>query len=90
MNKQQLVTNVAKKTNMPKSQIQNVIDSTFQAISTSLKKGQPVRMVGFGTWKKQRRKARTGRNPKTGKAIKINARNVAKFSMSSQLFDLLN
>ncbi|MFH2033539.1 MAG: HU family DNA-binding protein [Candidatus Margulisiibacteriota bacterium] len=90
MNKQELVASVAKKTDMPKSTIQNIVDCTFESISASLKKGQQVRMVGFGTWKKQKRKARTGRNPKTGNPLKIAARNVSKFSMSSQLYDLLN
>jgi DNA-binding protein HU-beta len=90
MNKQQLTAQVAKKTNMPKSRILAIIDTTFESISGSLKKGQEVRMVGFGTWKKQRKKARKGRNPQTGKAITIKARNVAKFSMGQNLFDLMN
>jgi len=55
-----------------------------------LKKGQEVRLIGFGTWKKSKRKARMGRNPQTGKAIKIAARNVIKFSTGSQLFDMIN
>ena len=67
-----------------------MIDTTFEAISGALKKGQEVRLVGFGTWKRARRKARVGRNPQTGKAIKISARNVVKFSAGSQLFDMVN
>ncbi|MFH1683742.1 MAG: HU family DNA-binding protein [Candidatus Margulisiibacteriota bacterium] len=90
MNKQELCARVAKQTKMPKSKVMAMIDSTFDTISSSLKKGQEVRMVGFGTWKKQRRKARPGRNPQTGKALTIKARNVAKFCMGQNLFDLMN
>jgi len=68
----------------------SVLDSAFDTIENSLKKGQAVRLVGFGTWKKIRRKARPGRNPQTGKKLTIPARNVAKFSMGQHLFDQLN
>lgn len=90
MNKQQLTAHVAKHTKMPKSQVLGVIDVCFEEIEKSLKKGQEVRLVGFGTWKKVRRKARPGRNPQTGKGLTIKARNVAKFSMGQHLFDMLN
>ena len=90
MNKQELCNQVAKKTKMPKSKIMMMLDSTFDTISDSLKKGKEVRMVGFGTWKKVKRKARPGRNPQTGKTITIKARNVAKFSMGQNLFDMMN
>ena len=90
MNKQELCSYVSGKTKLPKSQCLKVIDHTFDAISGSLKKGQEVRMVGFGSWKKIRRKARMGRNPQTGKQLKIGARNVVKFNMSENLFDMVN
>ena len=90
MNKQQLCERIAKQTKMPKARVMAMLDSTFENISTSLKKGQEVRIVNFGTWKKQKRKARPGRNPQTGKSLTIKARNVAKFSMGQNLFDLLN
>jgi len=90
MNKQELCTFVSSKTKLPKSKCLTVIDTTFDAISGALKKGQEVRMVGFGSWRKQRRKARQGRNPQTGKSLSIPARNVAKFTMSEHLFDMLN
>ncbi len=90
MNKQELCNFVSGKTKMPKSQCLKVIDTTFDAISGALKKGQEVRMVGFGTWKKKRRKARVGRNPQTGKSLNIPARNVAKFNMSENLYNILN
>ena len=90
MNKQELISNISKKTSMPKSHILNVLDSCFDSISGALKKGQEVRLVGFGTWKKLRRKARIGRNPQTGKPLKISARNVAKFVAGQNLTDLIN
>jgi DNA-binding protein HU-beta len=90
MNKQQLCTQISKQTKMSKAKCMMVIDSAFNAIESSLKKGQKVRLVGFGTWKKIRRKARPGRNPQTGKKLTIPARNVVKFSMGQHLFDLMN
>ena len=90
MNKQQLCAQVSRKTKMPKSRVLAVIDSTFAEIEKALSKGKSVRMVGFGTWQKQRRKARPGRNPQTGKTLMIKARNVAKFSMGQHLHDMMN
>jgi len=90
MNKQELCTFVSGKTKLPKSQCLNVIDTTFDAISQSLKKGHEVRLVGFGSWRRMRRKARVGRNPQTGKSINIPARNVVKFNTSENLFDMIN
>jgi len=90
MNKQELCNFVSSKTKMSKSQTLKFIDTTFDAISGALKKGQDVRMVGFGSWKKMRRKSRVGRNPQTGKSLNIPARNVAKFTMSENLYNILN
>lgn len=90
MNKEQLCTQISKQTKMSKAKCMMLIDATFNTIESTLKKGQEVKMVGFGTWKKVRRKARAGRNPQTGKKLTIPSRNVAKFSMGQHLFDLLN
>lgn len=90
MNKQQLTAQVAKATKMPKSQVMSMLDATFTEIERALKKGQEVKLVGFGNWKRIRRKARPGRNPQTGRSLTIKARNVAKFSMGQHLNDLLN
>ena len=90
MNKQELCNHVSKQTKLSKAKVMSMIDTTFDAIGNSLKKGQEVRLVGFGTWKKIRRKARPGRNPQTGREITIRARNVAKFNMGQNLFDMLN
>ncbi len=90
MNKEELTAQVSKRTKMPKAHVLSVIDSCFGEIQKALRKGREVRMVGFGTWKKIRRKARPGRNPQTGKKLTIKARNVAKFSMGQHLFDAMN
>lgn len=90
MNKQELTSSISKSTKMPKSQISSIIAACFSEIEKSLKKGQAVRLVGFGTWKKVKRKARAGRNPQTGAKLTIKARNVARFSMGQHLFDQIN
>ncbi|MFA6170159.1 MAG: HU family DNA-binding protein [Candidatus Margulisiibacteriota bacterium] len=90
MNKQDLCAYVSKQTKLPKAKIMNILDTTFNAIEGSLKKGQDVRLVGFGTWKKLRRKARPGRNPQTGKKLTIPARNVIRFSTGQHLYDAVN
>ena len=90
MNKQELCDMMAKSTKMSKAKCMMMLDTAFEAIEGSLKKGKEVKLVGFGTWKKVRRKARAGRNPQTGKKLTIPARNIAKFSMGQHLYDALN
>lgn len=85
MNKQQLVAEVAKKSNLSKAQAWKTIDATLEAIKGSLKKGQKVSLIGFGSFLVRSRKARTGRNPKTGETIKIKARKVPAFSAGAAL-----
>jgi len=85
MNKQQLVNEIAKKTKMSKAKAYESLDATFDAIKGSLKKGQKVSLVGFGSFLVRSRKARMGRNPKTGQAIQIKARKVPAFSAGSEL-----
>ncbi len=77
MNKGQLIAEVAKKTNMSKKDSANAVNATIEAIKKNVKKG--VTLVGFGTFKVVRRKARTGRNPQTGEKLRIAAKNVVKF-----------
>jgi len=77
MNKGQLIAEVAKKTNLSKKDAASTVNATIEAIKKNVKKG--VTLVGFGTFKVVRRKARTGRNPQTGEEIKIKAKNVVKF-----------
>jgi nucleoid DNA-binding protein len=78
MNKGDLVSAVASVVS-GKKQAQAAVDTVFACISKALKKSNPVTLVGFGTFKVDKRKARKGRNPKTGEEIKIKAKKIAKF-----------
>ncbi len=84
MNKAQLIEKVSEETGMTKSQSEKMLDSTIDIIKKSVKKGDEVKLVGFGTFTKAKRKARTGRNPQTGKAIKIPASWAPKFRPGSE------
>jgi nucleoid DNA-binding protein len=86
MNKADLVNEVAKVTGT-KKEAQAAVDCVFEAITKALKDKDQVTVFGFGTFKVNNRKARTGRNPKTGEAITIDARNVPKFAASKVLRD---
>ena len=85
MNKQDVVAKIAKDTGMTKSAATSAIESLIDGITKSLKKGDPVSFVGFGTFKVSNRKARTARNPQTGAAIKIPKRRVPRFSAGKSL-----
>ena len=89
MNKGDLVNEVAKVTSTKKG-AQAAVDCVFDTITKALKKKDPVTLVGFGTFKVDKRKARKGRNPQTGETIKIKARNVPKFSAGKALKDAVN
>ncbi len=90
MNKNELVAAVAEKAGLAKSDAQSAIDAVFDTITGELKKGGDVRLVGFGNFTVSRREATTGRNPQTGKAVDIPARNVPKFSAGKGLKDAVN
>ena len=79
MNKAQLIETVAKSAKSTKIDAEMIINATIDAIKKSVKKGEDVTLIGFGTFTKSKRKARTGRNPQTGKEIKIPAMTVPKF-----------
>jgi len=85
MNKAQLVDAIAKEAKLSKVDSGKALDATICAISKSLKKGEGVILVGFGTFRIAKRAARTGRNPQTGKTIKIAAKKVAKFKAGAAL-----
>ena len=85
MNKSDLASEVAKRTQLSKAKAWEVVSATFESIKGSLKKGQKVSLIGFGSFLVRARKARTGRNPKTGEAIQIKARKVPAFSAGSEL-----
>ena len=85
MNKQDIVSKIAKDTGISKVTSAAAVDSIIDSITKSLKKGDPVSFVGFGTFKVANRKARTARNPQTGATIKIPKRRVARFSVGKAL-----
>ena len=84
MNKAQLVEKIAHQTETTKAQTERMLDATVDIIRKSVKKGDEVKLVGFGTFTKTKRKARVGRNPQTGKAIKIPAAWYPKFRPGSE------
>jgi nucleoid DNA-binding protein len=85
MNKQDIIAKVAKDTGLKKASAAAVVDSIIDGITKSLKKGDHVSFVGFGTFKISNRKARIARNPQTGVAIKIPKRRVPRFSAGKAL-----
>jgi DNA-binding protein HU-beta len=86
MNKGDLVNEVAKVVST-KREAQEAVDAVFESITKALKKKQTVTLVGFGTFKVDKRKARKGRNPQTGEEIKIKAKKVPKFVAGKALKD---
>lgn len=89
MNKQQLIEKIATETKVSKAQAEMILNSCFDNIKKSVKKGDDVKLVGFGTFTKAKRKARTGRNPQTGKAIKIPAAWAPKFRAGAEFKQLV-
>lgn len=84
MNKSELIAAMAQSMNS-KRDAEYALDSLLNAISTALKKGDKVTVPGLGTFKVSKRKARTGRNPRTGETIKIKAHNVPQFAPGKKL-----
>jgi len=89
MNKAQLIEAIAKESKLSKADSGKALDATITAISKSLKKGEGIILVGFGSFSIAKRAARTGRNPQTGKPLKIAAKKVAKFKVGSALAKLV-
>lgn len=79
MNKRELIEVIAAKRSCPLSTAEKYIDSIFETVATTVQKGDDVRLVGFGTFTKSKRKARMGRNPQTGQSIKIPSKWYPKF-----------
>ncbi len=90
MNKNDLIGVVADKASVTKAQAGDAVDAVFEAITGTLKNGEEVRLVGFGTFSVSRRKASVGRNPATGAEINIPASNQAKFKPGKGLKDSIN
>lgn len=90
MNKSELISAMAAEGKMTKVDAKKALDAFMSATTKSLKKGENVALVGFGSWKVSKRAARKGRNPQTGKEIKIAAKKVVRFKAGSDLATKVN
>lgn len=90
MNKTDLIDAIANAAELNKKQAKAALEATLDAITASLKAGDPVQLIGFGTFKVNERKARTGRNPKTGNTIEIPASKAPAFVAGKALKDTVN
>lgn len=90
MNKQDLVSKVAASADMSKQKAATAVDAVIDAIKGSLKAGEDVRLVGFGTFSVSDRAATTGRNPRTGEPIQIPASKQPKFKAGKELKEAVN
>ncbi|SES87612.1 bacterial nucleoid protein Hbs [Oceanobacillus limi] len=89
MNKTELVSAVAEKSELSKKDATAAVEAVFESISDSLKEGEKVQLIGFGNFEVRERAARTGRNPQTGEEIQIPASKVPAFKPGKQLKDLV-
>ncbi len=85
MNKAELIDEIAAASGLSKADSKKALDAFVDATTKALKKGDRVALVGFGSWSVSERAARTGRNPQTGKEIKIAAKKVVKFKSGAEL-----
>jgi len=90
VNKSDLIAQIAKAAGISKAAAGRTLDAATGAIAKSLKKGETVTLVGFGSFYVGKRAARNGRNPRTGETIKIKAANVPKFRAGKSLKDAVN
>ncbi|WP_269780111.1 HU family DNA-binding protein [Sulfuriferula nivalis] len=90
MNKKELVAFIAKESELTQDSAEKALNTIISSITDALKKGDDVALVGFGTFKVSKRAARTGRNPKTGAALEIAARNSPGFSAGKALKEAVN
>ncbi|MBX2847783.1 MAG: HU family DNA-binding protein [Acidiferrobacterales bacterium] len=90
MNKSELIELMATRADISKSAAGDALEAVLDVVTSTLRKGDSVTLVGFGTFSVSRRAARDGRNPRTGETIKIKASNLAKFKAGKALKDALN
>ena len=90
MNKTELISDVAQKANMTKKDADKVVNAFFTTIETTLKAGDKVQLIGFGTFEVRERQARKGRNPQTGQEISIPATKVPAFKAGKALKDAVD
>lgn len=87
MNKMELIASVAEQADLSRAKATEVIDAVLRSIEGALKRSEEVRLVGFGTFATAVRKAGTGRNPRTGEAMKIEASTTVRFKAGKALKD---
>ena len=90
MNKAEFIGAVAAASELTKADAENAVNGMIEVIKKALKKGDTVSLVGFGTFDVKKRKARTGRNPRTGETIKIKASKNPSFKAGKALKDAVN
>jgi DNA-binding protein HU-beta len=90
MNKADLVNSISERTGLSKSKTNEVIDAFVSSVTESLKRGEKVTLVNFGTFNTSERDARRGRNPKTGESIEIPSKRVARFKVGTGLSKNIN
>ena len=90
MNKADLIEQIAQAAEISKSAAERAVDALVNSVKTSLRKGEDVTLVGFGTFYAGTRAARTGRNPRTGEAVEIKAAKLAKFRAGKALKEAIN
>lgn len=90
MNKAELIDAIAAEAGLSKADAKKALDAFVDATTSALKKGDRISLVGFGSFSVSKRDARTGRNPQTGKEIKIAAKNVVRFKAGAELSGKVN
>lgn len=90
MNKAQLLEKVSQKTRLTKVQSESVLDAMLEIIQKAVSRGEEVKLVGFGTFSRLSRKARRGRNPKTGETVDIPGAKVPRFKPGKEFKDIIN
>ena len=90
MNKEELVQEIAKKANTTQKEAAEILTALVETVQKTVAKGEKVTLVGFGTFERRERAARNGRNPQTGKEIKIAAKKVPAFSAGKKFKTVVN
>ena len=90
MNKTELIEHISKRADISKAAAARALDAMCDAVRSSMRKGDSVAIVGFGTFAAEQRVARTGRNPRTGLPVKIKATRIPKFRAGRTLRDAIN
>ena len=90
MNKEELVSEIAKKSKVTQKEAGEVLSALIETVQKTVAKGKKVTLVGFGTFEPRKRAARNGRNPQTGKAIKIPAKTVPVFMAGKKFKEVVN